>query len=158
MKTTIDTSGAREEFRKAQELFRKEVLRRFQYAGMEAVKIARTTHGYMDQTGNLTSSMGALVAEDGKVIWSTGFDAISGSASEGPGAGQELAQKIVSENNVGFLLVVVAGMHYASYVERGHTMKNGRFVRGRPVLSGASSQLPTILNTLLSQLSLTGNV
>lgn len=123
-------------------------------ACMEAVNHARTTDTYKDRTNNLRSSIGfvlyyngELVHEDfqvtgkgtgagGDVSFKTkGGDDVSFKAKsiavDGPAgmkSGQELAYSIAEKFSSGFIAVIVAGMHYALYVE----------AKGFDVLTGAT--------------------
>ncbi|HCY40439.1 MAG TPA: hypothetical protein DHV48_03660 [Prolixibacteraceae bacterium] len=65
---------------------------------------------YLDQTGNLRSSIGYFVLNDGKIV----MDEFSGTA-EGIAAGRQALEFVKVKS--GYQLVGVAGMDYASYVE-----------------------------------------
>lgn len=88
----------------------------FKRVGEEAVKVSRLTHGYQDQTGNLTSSVGYGIAEDGKLLYMSNFDVVKQGAS-GAKEGKEFLQKLLAENNKGIVLIIVAGKNYAKFVE-----------------------------------------
>jgi len=77
------------------------------YVGIECVKFAKKHHGYTDQTGNLTSSIGYAIVYDGKI------EKASMMHEDSAGLVEELAQKYPD----GMILVVVAGMEYAAAVE-----------------------------------------
>lgn len=89
--------------------------------GDKAVNIARKEHLYKDQTGNLTSSVGYVIIKDGKPIISGGFKPRYKSKKknniEGEQTGYNYAMSLASEYPDGYTLLVVAGMHYAAYVE-----------------------------------------
>ncbi len=70
---------------------------------------------YMNDTGNLRSSIGWGVYREGKLIAQGGFTAIAGGV-QGSAIGKDLLDK-VDKPRKGYALVFVAGMHYASYVE-----------------------------------------
>lgn len=70
---------------------------------------------YMDWTANLRSSIGYIVAIDGKIIQMSEFEPIKGGA-EGSAKGKQYALQLVEQYPQGTVLIVVAGMHYASYV------------------------------------------
>lgn len=109
-----------------------ELRRGLHIIGGKAVNEARNNHGYTDRTGNLTASMGYMVAENGTVSGNGGFEGGRLGEQEGHKKAEALA---TADDNL--KLVVVAGMDYASYVEHGHTAKGGRYVQGRAVLAGA---------------------
>lgn len=104
---------------------RQSIILEMMYTGEEAVKLQRGSHGYLDQTGNLTSSIGYMVLDHGHVVTMSNFAQVkargrgrpkgakSGSAI-GRAAAAALAKKYASDD---LALVVVAGMDYASHVE-----------------------------------------
>jgi len=101
------------------------------YAGEQGVRTARENGRYNDITGNLRSSIGYAILKDGAPIREDYTPA--GSGSEGP-KGVNQAKRLVSEvaltHNKGFVLVMVAGMDYALFVE---TMQ-GKDVLGSTVI------------------------
>lgn len=86
------------------------------YLGETAIKEARENHWYKDQTGNLTSSIGYCVLDNGKVVKESSFEVVK-SGSSGSSEGREFLRTIVSEHSTGLVLILVAGMNYAAYVE-----------------------------------------
>ncbi len=66
---------------------------------------------YMDWTGNLRSSIGYVVVDDGS-IKAEGFPG----TGEGADKARELASKVAAAHPTGIVLIVVAGMSYAKYV------------------------------------------
>lgn len=70
------------------------------------------SRGYVNRTGNLTSSQGFAVSLDGQIRYLSTFD-----TSIGGFAGRELAIREAEKVTNGMALVVVAGMRYAVYVE-----------------------------------------
>lgn len=85
-------------------------------AGETAVANARITHAYQDQTGNLTSSIGYRIINNGKVVVQSSFDVVKG-GKEGAEKGKELLDELTRKNRKGLVFMMVAGMNYASYVE-----------------------------------------
>lgn len=83
-----------------------------QFLGEEFVNNARLSGNYQDRTGNLRSSIGYIILLDGKII-DRNF--------EGNNTGRSQAVKVANEvaNNYpkGYVLIGVAGMNYAAYVE-----------------------------------------
>lgn len=105
-------------------------------AGEAAVTYARdVVNTYKDRTGNLRSSIGFTIAENGEVVSSSDFSQMppkekSVAELNGGDQGKAKALEIISESpNHDFILVLVAGMKYADYVQRIH---------GLDVLQGAS--------------------
>lgn len=86
--------------------------------GNRVVNIARQHHRYKDQTGNLTSSVGYVIVEDGKVVMESSFEQTRPTATEGSNKGRSFAHSLAKAYPEGITLVVVAGMNYAAYVER----------------------------------------
>jgi len=109
--------------------------------GEECVSYARTNGGYMDQTGNLRSSVGYAVLDNGKVISKSGFASVKQGA-EGTKQGKDFLTEIVAQNGYGLILIVVAGMNYATYVE----------AKSYDVISGAELRSEVLAPQLLKQL------
>lgn len=72
---------------------------------------------YEDRSGNLTSSIGYVLIDNGQVIDEYGFEQIKPTATEGPTAGRNYAAQLASSYTSGLGVIVVAGMNYAAYVE-----------------------------------------
>lgn len=74
-----------------------------------------------DQTGNLRSSIGYIIARDGQILTQGGFkptETKSGNGAQGQKDGQTYATDLVSSlSRSRMVLIVVAGMEYAVYVE-----------------------------------------
>lgn len=110
-------------------------------AGEFAVEQARRTKTYEDQTGNLTASIGYGVFKGNTLVASGGFDY----GKEGGNIGaMALLEKLPNLGSKGVGLVVVAGMDYATYVER----------TGHVVLDDARLSVGSVIDNLLSQLKL----
>lgn len=96
------------------------LLNAFAYVGEACIKEARENGSYIDRTGNLRSSIGYVILRDGAIYKNGGFDANSNSGTEGQdGAdkGEDFIIELIKEYRKGFVLIVVAGMEYAAYVE-----------------------------------------
>lgn len=76
---------------------------------------------WIDQTGNLRSSIGYIITQNGKIVTSGGFkptNAPNGNGNEGKRTGEEYANLIASRySSKPLATVVVAGMEYAVFVE-----------------------------------------
>lgn len=85
------------------------------YVGEQVLNEARSTNSYKDQTGNLRSSLGYVVAVDGKVVKMSDF-AVVKQGGHGSDEGRAYIQELVGKFPSGIVLLVVAGMQYATYV------------------------------------------
>lgn len=114
------------------------VLEVLSMAGQRAVDIARNTKTYKDRTGKLTASIGYGVFHFGKSHEIGGFG-----GGEGEQAGlKKLTSLAADYTDRPYVLIVVAGMEYALYVER----------NGYVVLDAADLQLDNILRSELSKI------
>lgn len=95
---------------------RQAIINNYLYAGEEALRVARTQHKYKRRTGNLTSSIGYCILEDGKVIRMSGFEVVL-NGSKGAAEGRKFLKGLIKENSKGLVFIMVAGMNYAGYVE-----------------------------------------
>lgn len=77
----------------------------------QLVNHAREQHTYMDQTGNLTASIGGVIVARGKIHSHFFPDTKLGAEK-----GQKLAESL-GRLTSGFALIIVAGMEYANEVE-----------------------------------------
>lgn len=91
------------------------LIRRMTYIGEQAVNQMRSAGKYKDQTGNLRSSTGYLVIMDGKVVSESEFQTVKDGA-DGSKSGKKFAEEVARQHPTGIVLVVVAGMSYAVYV------------------------------------------
>jgi len=98
--------------------------------GEQFVNDARNTQTYQDQTGNLRSSIGYIIAKDGVIIQEN----VEGKA-EGRAQAKEIAREVLRENNKGFVLIGVAGMEYAAAVEsKGYDVITGSIPAAKALL------------------------
>lgn len=123
IKMTTDKNAIGEEIRKAIRDNREAFLYGLAKIGEEAVNQARLTAqkqmDWTDQSGNLRSSVGYAIYEDGNLVILSDFEQVQGpkgNNGEGSATGEALARQLGSEFPTGIVLVVVAGMKYASYV------------------------------------------
>lgn len=93
----------------------KALLRQLMTAGEMCVTQARLMHTYTDRTGNLTSSIGYIVAVDGQIRRTAGFQAVK-DGHQGAKEGKAYARELVKRFPRGHALIIVAGMEYAAYV------------------------------------------
>lgn len=101
---------------------------------IEVVNTAKNTDTYTDRTNNLRSSIGYVLYKDGQKV-SASFekagDGGEGNGSEGVQKGLAYADSVANSFNNGYVVVLVAGMDYAAYVE----------AKGFDVITGASLDL-----------------
>jgi len=90
----------------------KKSLLSLQYLGEEFVNKARLTGNYTDRTGNLRSSVGYIILHDGKAV-----DRNFEGRQIGKDQGQKVANEVATQYPRGWVLIGVAGMEYAAYVE-----------------------------------------
>lgn len=119
----------------AEERLRKVCVNVLEYVGLEAVTEARDHHGYTDQTGNLTSSIGSVVCNGGFI--GLGNMEKKKDGDKGLSKGKKLLLEIAERKKELLCLYVVAGMEYASAVENGGKTRGTTMRRPRVVLSGA---------------------
>lgn len=94
------------------------------FIGESCVNDARLNGSYTDRTGNLRSSIGYRVIDNGTVVGSGGFKRVK-DGEQGASKGSRYIDAITERyaNFSGLVLVVVAGMNYASYVaDRGYNV------------------------------------
>ena len=111
--------------------------------GMQTVTKIRTgeVSNWDDHTHNLRSSIGYLVLHDGKIVGSN-FALSSGKGAEGLTAGKQYAQELAEQYPSGYVLIIVAGMNYAAYVED---------VESKTVLAGGELYAKKALETILKK-------
>lgn len=127
------------------EKYHQKVIRILRIVGEKCINEARTNGSYQDQTGNLRSSIGYVVLQDGKPIEKGGFTPTERGKKKGKDGqkeGESFINKVISQYPKGFVLVVVAGMKYASYVEA----RNYNVLSSAELL--AEKEVPKLLKAL----------
>lgn len=109
-----------------------ELINKLSYIGEGALRIAREQGSYTDRTGNLRNSTGYVIAVDGQVTTRAGFDSKN---EDGAAFAEQLAR--TTEGKA--VLVVCAGMSYATYVS----------ARGYDVLDSAEIEAKVLAEKLL---------
>lgn len=117
------------------------IIYNLQYVGERCLNTARQTNSYKDQTGNLRSSLGYIIAIDGKIIRQSSFEIVK-DGGDGKKSGIQFAKEIVRQFPEGIVLIVVAGMHYAKYVS----------ATGRDVIDSAELLADKLVPQILKQL------
>lgn len=117
------------------------VIRTLAYCGEVCLNVARSTNSYKDQTGNLRSSIGYVVAVDGRIINQSDFQTVK-TGGQGSKKGAEFAKHIARRFPKGICLIVVAGMEYAVHVKN----------KGYDVIDSAELTADRIVPQMLKQL------
>lgn len=86
------------------------------YIGEQCVNEARDSGAYINQTGNLRSSIGYVILHDGEVVVEPEFIQYK-DGQNGVERGKDFIKELIARTGKGFSLIVVAGMEYAAYVE-----------------------------------------
>lgn len=137
--------------------------------GPMAVTHAKENGSFTDQTGNLRSSIGYVLAKDGHIIEEGGFSAVqgygentaivrfktksgkevsfhakgkSGDGVQGLEEGKRYAEELGQSSGSGYTLIIVAGMNYAEYVE----------TKGYNVLTATESYLESQVNEVIDRI------
>lgn len=88
-------------------------------AGEYFVKEARSNGVYLNHTGNLRSSIGYVIAENGKIQEENfKLQNVGSEGADGLAKAKKLAIELANTYSEGFVLIGVAGEDYAAYVER----------------------------------------
>lgn len=124
------------------------IIFRFEQIGEEAVKIARENGSYNDITGNLRSSIGYIILNDGKIVRRGQPETFPGKDGKGDGAkgaseGQRLLNTLKAKFPWGIVLIICAGMEYAAFVEN---------VKHKDVLTSAEHLAERLLKSLLGNI------
>lgn len=125
------------------EAIKEAIIRMMLYVGEQVLNAARMTNSYKDQTGNLRSSIGYVVAIDGEIVQMSSFDTVK-EGRDGSRGGKEYAIQLVRDFPKGIVLIVVAGMNYASYVS----------AKGYDVLDSSELLADKLVPQMLQQLGL----
>lgn len=72
---------------------------------------------YTDRTGNLRSSVGYAILDNGELVQEPTVVSVVKDGKDGEARAKEYIKKLQSEYNDGLVLIVVAGMDYATYVQ-----------------------------------------
>lgn len=108
------------------------LINKLSHIGEGALRIAREQGSYTDRTKNLRNSTGYVIAIDGQVVTRAGFRTKN---ENGAAFAEELAR--TTEGKA--VLVVCAGMNYATYVSK----------RGYDVLDSAELEAQALAEKLL---------
>lgn len=87
----------------------------------ELINDAKLSGEYNDQTGNLRSSIGGVLLRNGIPVAYRGFEPLAG-GTQGTMTGKDFINRMIPQMGKGYVILVVAGMQYASYVEQLHNL------------------------------------
>ncbi len=100
---------------------RQAIIAQLFYIGEECLTQARSGHKYLNQTGNLCSSIGYCILVDGSIVHEGEWKNVSGGkgdGTEGKKQGVAFLHELASkQTSKGIVFLMVAGMPYAQYVE-----------------------------------------
>ena len=99
------------------------------------------------QTGNLRSSVGYVIAHNKNIIQYSTFNQVK-QGSEGVKTGKDLAKELAKRYSNNYVLIVVAGMNYAEFVE---AMDNKDVLASTELW--AREQVPLMLEKLKRQIA-----
>ncbi len=148
--SNVNEQQLRDRFQRAAERIEQSIIERLFYVGEELVNHARqipSEVGYTDRTGNLRSSTGYILVVHGEIIHAN-FEKTPGvetSTDDGVKIGRSYAEQLAKTYTEGYVLILVAGMEYALFVE----------ATGRDVLTStellAGDKVPDQLRKLKEQ-------
>jgi hypothetical protein len=116
----------------------------YKYIGENFVNMARDKGNYTDRTGNLRSSIGFVIVEDGEILYEDYQLADKGTDRDtGVQTAKEFAQHMIGQLE-GIGLVGFAGMEYAAAVE-------GR--DGYDVIDGSTPSVARLMRETLQAMS-----
>lgn len=125
-------------------------IRALAYLGEQCVRLARDRApelSWIDHTGNLRSSIGYIISHKGNIIQYSDFQQVK-QGSEGTKTGKDFAAEIAKQFSNEYVLVVVAGMNYAEFVEA----RDNKDVLATPELF-AKKELPKMFEKLKRQIA-----
>lgn len=106
-------------------------------AGAKIRSIAINNSSYRDVSGSLRGSIGFVVVVDGRIVHTSEFG-VSGSPAEAKAEGRAYANEVAKRYTKGIVLIIVAGMSYASYIS----------AKGKDVLDSAELSAERVLLAL----------
>lgn len=112
------------------------------YIGEQVVNAAKTSRKYLDQTGNLNSSIGYVISVNGELAIKGKFEVVK-DGEQGAKGGEQMAEALAKAKG-GISLIVVAGMDYAQFVS----------AKGLDVLDSAEILAETLIPQLLGELKI----
>lgn len=123
---------------------RRAIFRTLSNIGEQCVNKARSSGNYIDQTGNLRSSIGYVIVEEGEIVKMSDFPPSDKGTDKETGRkeGKEYAYELAKRYPTGIVLILLAGRNYATYVS----------AKGYDVLDGAELLADQLTDKLLKDL------
>lgn len=112
------------------------------YIGEQVVNTAKISRKYLDQTGNLNSSIGYVISVNGELAVKGKFEVVK-NGEQGAKGGEQMAETLAKAKG-GISLIVVAGMDYAQFVS----------AKGLDVLDSAEILAESLIPQLLGELKI----
>ena len=115
----FSTKALDELLKEVPEILAGEIIRALSYLGEQSIKRIRdrsAKESWIDQTGNLRSSIGYAIYDHGRILMESAFEQVK-EGMEGRAAGKRTIDELATRYSQTYALVVVAGMKYAEYVE-----------------------------------------
>jgi hypothetical protein len=137
-----DTKALQKEISEKGKNFQKALVYSLEVLLEKLINHAKQSGEYVDRTGNLKSGIGGVVLLNKKPITYKGFEQVLEGA-EGIQRSESFLESLIPNMPNGYVILIVAGMDYASYVQEGH---------GLNVLQSSSLRLDVELPKVLSQL------
>lgn len=119
VKMTTSMTEVEAVMRQSLQILRDEIVRALSYLGEQCVIKVRdrsAMESWIDQTGNLRSSVGYAIYERGRKEIESAFNIVK-SGREGAAEGKKMIDELASMYSNTYALVVIAAMSYAEYVE-----------------------------------------
>ncbi len=119
IKCTTDPRRFDELVKTIREIVFSEIKNTLSFLGEQCVRRIKdrsAEESWIDQTGNLRSSIGYAIYDYGKKMMQSSFDTVL-NGSEGSAEGKRFVNELATQFANVYALVVVAGMNYAAYVE-----------------------------------------
>lgn len=113
VKANFNMQNIRKKLDEAKTKKENDIIRVLSFLGEKCVNDARQAGSYTDRTSNLRNSTGYVVLKDGQEV----FESFDGDTQDGRKNAREVATKVSVDYPDGIVLIVVAGMNYAAYVE-----------------------------------------
>ena len=129
--------GVKRAIREQAERMKRAYIRDLNYIGTKVVSDIRDSvvSYWMDDTGNLRNSIGYILLEDGRRIGEN-FKEVNSTGKEGMPKAKAFADELQKQYPSGYVLIIVAGMEYAAYVEA---------IESRQVLTGGAKLAKDLL-------------
>lgn len=125
IKAKFSIADIKKSLEQVNEDFEQAIISRLKFVGEKFVINSRNNHTYKDQSGNLTSSIGYVIMKDGKILIADYDTSVKPYLTkkknlakyQAVNVSNSLLADIAEKFPKGYVLVGIAGMEYAAYVE-----------------------------------------